>query len=149
MAQDKTELSVPGFCRAGLLQCTHSWSVSAQAAVLGSEGTKSVPGAPALKGNVLSEPSPVLARAGVRVWYQTRVQCPPFSFRYSNHRFHPGVVPAHRSVRVSPSYVLLLRLSSSCLYNMHSRWLSFLLFIRLGIEQKVLLVRIIIHVTVH
>lgn len=57
------------------------------------------------------------------VWRSPHLVSPSFFCRYSNHRFHAGVVPAHRSVCVSPCYVLLLRLSSSCLHNLHSRWL--------------------------
>lgn len=127
MARDQAELSVPVFLTAGLLQSTLRvflcWALGAPRQCQG-----------------MCCHSPALCWPGPCPCVPpNRSSVSPLSCRYSNHRLHPGLVPAHRSLRVSPRYVLLLWLSSSCLYNMHSRWLSFLLFIRLGIEQKVLI----------
>lgn len=41
--------------------------------------------------------------------------------RYSDHRLHTGPVPAHRSLRVSASHVLLLRLGTGGLHHLHCR----------------------------
>lgn len=40
-------------------------------------------------------------------------------FRYSDHRLHTGSVPSHRSLRLAPRHVLLLRLGPGGLHHLH------------------------------
>lgn len=67
-----------------------------------------------------SECSSCCDRAGQAVFFvfpaNLRLSC-----RYSDHRLHTGAVPAHRSLGVPASHVLLLRLGTGGLHHLHRR----------------------------